>query len=122
MQVIASGDRSELTRREGKTVIGMRADFYGHCARYPDLANATEDAQVLVGPMTTDELRKAITQPAVEVGCALETGLVAREVGHTVSTGRLSDLDFEAATATRCPALTAIGWAWERPAASRPMT
>ncbi|MCP2196875.1 WD40 repeat [Lentzea flava] len=28
--------------------------------------------------MTTDELRKAITQPAVEVGCALETGLVAR--------------------------------------------
>ncbi|GHH41933.1 nSTAND1 domain-containing NTPase [Lentzea cavernae] len=69
-----------LTRREGKTVIGMRADFYGHCARYPDLAKAVEDAQVLVGAMTTDELRKAITQPAVEVGCALETGLVARLV------------------------------------------
>ncbi|RAS69776.1 WD40 repeat protein [Lentzea atacamensis] len=69
---------TELTQREGQTVIGMRADFYGHCARYPDLANAFEDAQVLVGPMTTDELRKAITQPAVEVGCALETGLVAR--------------------------------------------
>ncbi|GGM90670.1 hypothetical protein GCM10011609_29650 [Lentzea pudingi] len=67
-----------LTRREGQTVIGMRADFYGHCARYPDLAKAVEEAQVLVGPMSTDELRKAITQPAVEVGCALETGLVAR--------------------------------------------
>ncbi|USX54153.1 helix-turn-helix domain-containing protein [Lentzea sp. HUAS12] len=67
-----------VTARTGKTVIGMRADFYGHCARYPALAKAVEDAQVLVGPMTTDELRKAITQPAVEVGCALETGLVAR--------------------------------------------
>lgn len=67
-----------LTRREGQTVIGMRADFYGHCARYPDLVGAVENAQVLVGPMSTDELRKAITQPAVEVGCALETGLVAR--------------------------------------------
>ncbi|MCP2244592.1 nSTAND1 domain-containing NTPase [Lentzea aerocolonigenes] len=67
-----------LTGRGHKTVIGIRADFYGHCARYPGLATAVEDAQVLVGPMTTDELRKAITQPAVEVGCALETGLVAR--------------------------------------------
>ncbi|WP_439658175.1 nSTAND1 domain-containing NTPase [Lentzea sp. HUAS TT2] len=67
-----------LTARAGQTVIGMRADFYGHCARYPDLVAAVEDAQVLVGPMTTDELRKAITQPAVVVGCALETGLVAR--------------------------------------------
>ncbi|MEV6714557.1 hypothetical protein AB0M48_21265 [Lentzea sp. NPDC051208] len=67
-----------LTRRDGQTVIGMRADFYGHCARHPDLVAAVENAQVLVGPMSTDELRKAITQPAVEVGCALETGLVAR--------------------------------------------
>lgn len=69
---------AELTQRGHQTVIGMRADFYGHCARYPDLVRAVEDAQVLVGPMSTDELRKAITQPAVEVGCALETGLVAR--------------------------------------------
>ncbi|MFD9697950.1 hypothetical protein [Lentzea sp. NPDC059081] len=69
-----------LTRREHKTVIGLRADFYGHCARHPGLVSAVEDAQVLVGPMTTDELRRAITQPAVEVGCALETGLVARLV------------------------------------------
>ncbi|MFS8102736.1 hypothetical protein LFM09_36970 [Lentzea alba] len=67
-----------LTERTGKTVIGLRADFYGHCARYPALVAAIEEAQVVVGPMTTDELRKAITQPAVEVGCALETGLVAR--------------------------------------------
>ncbi|SER07121.1 WD40 repeat [Lentzea xinjiangensis] len=69
---------ADLTDRRHQTVIGLRADFYGHCARYPGLAGAVEDAQVLVGPMTTDELRKAITQPAVEVGCALETGLVAR--------------------------------------------
>jgi WD40 repeat protein len=69
---------ADLTNRTGKTVIGLRADFYGHCARYPALVSAIEEAQVVVGPMTTDELRRAITQPAVEVGCALETGLVAR--------------------------------------------
>lgn len=71
---------ADLTHRTGQTVIGLRADFYGHYARYPELVSAGEDAQVLVGPMSTDELRKAITQPAVEVGCALETGLVARLV------------------------------------------
>ncbi|MFI6095161.1 hypothetical protein ACIA8G_06410 [Lentzea sp. NPDC051213] len=81
-EIFALPDRDrfidDLTGREGQTVIGLRADFYGHVARYPALVTALEDAQVVVGPMTTDELRKAITQPAVEVGCALETGLVAR--------------------------------------------
>ncbi|TWP49494.1 hypothetical protein FKR81_23395 [Lentzea tibetensis] len=61
-----------------QVVVGLRADFYGHCAQHPELVDALEDAQVLVGPMTTDELRSAITQPAIAAGCTLETALVAR--------------------------------------------
>ncbi|NKE60914.1 XRE family transcriptional regulator [Lentzea sp. PSKA42] len=61
-------------------VIGVRADFYGHVGRHPELVEALEGAQLLVGPMTTDELRRAITEPAQLVGATVETALVARLV------------------------------------------
>ncbi|MFI6099386.1 hypothetical protein ACIA8G_27845 [Lentzea sp. NPDC051213] len=63
-------------------VIGVRADFYGHCGRYPRLVKALQDSQVLVGPMDSDELRQAITQPAVREGCVLDTALVARLIAE----------------------------------------
>jgi WD40 repeat protein len=63
-----------------RVVIGVRADFYGHCARHQGLVAALRDAQVLVGPMTAEELRRAITQPAVLAGCMVSTALVARVV------------------------------------------
>ncbi|SDS59602.1 nSTAND1 domain-containing NTPase [Actinoplanes derwentensis] len=61
-----------------KVVIGVRADFYGHCARHPELVTALHRAQVLVGPMSTEEFRTAITEPATRAGATLETALVAR--------------------------------------------
>ncbi|MFC3896076.1 helix-turn-helix domain-containing protein [Lentzea rhizosphaerae] len=61
-------------------VIGVRADFYGHLSRHPELVEAIEGAQVLVGPMTPDELRRAITEPAQRAGATVETALVARLV------------------------------------------
>jgi hypothetical protein len=61
-----------------RVVISVRADFYGRCARYPELVTALHRAQVLVGPMSTEELRSAITEPAARVGATLETALVAR--------------------------------------------
>jgi hypothetical protein len=61
-------------------VIGVRADFYGHIGRHPELVEALEGAQLLVGPMTTDELRRAITEPAQHVGATVETALVTRLV------------------------------------------
>jgi hypothetical protein len=61
-------------------VIGVRADFYGHVGRHPELVEALDGAQILVGPLTTDELRRAITEPAQRVGAAVETALVARLV------------------------------------------
>jgi hypothetical protein len=59
-------------------VLTMRADFYGKCAAHPGLAAALSDHQVLVGPMTEDELRRAIERPARLVGCEFEPGLVER--------------------------------------------
>ena len=47
-------------------------------AIYPRLGAALSDRQVLVGPMTDDELRQAIEQPALLAGCEFEIGLVDR--------------------------------------------
>jgi formylglycine-generating enzyme required for sulfatase activity len=63
---------------QGQTlvILTMRADFYGKCAANAELAAAFSDHHVLVGPMTEDELRRAIERPTQLVGCELEAGLV----------------------------------------------
>jgi formylglycine-generating enzyme required for sulfatase activity len=63
---------------QGQTlvVLTMRADFYGKCAANAELAAAFSDHHELVGPMTEDELRRAIERPTQLVGCELEAGLV----------------------------------------------
>ncbi|WP_434599946.1 WD40 repeat domain-containing protein [Streptomyces sp. A5-4] len=60
-----------------RVVLGVRADFYEHCTNHAELARVMADAQVAVGPMGTDELRRAITQPATNAGCVLESALLA---------------------------------------------
>jgi WD40 repeat protein/class 3 adenylate cyclase len=52
----------------------IRADFYGRCADYPDLAGRMGD-NVLVGPLREGELRQVIERPAEWVGLRLEPGL-----------------------------------------------
>jgi WD40 repeat protein len=52
----------------------IRADFFGRCADYPDLAARMQDS-VLVGPLGEEELRQAIERPAALVGLRLEPGL-----------------------------------------------
>ena len=62
---------------DGTTVIiALRADFYGHCAAYPRLAATLGDQQMLVGPMSEEELRRAVERPAEQAGLLLEPGLV----------------------------------------------
>ncbi|NUS65441.1 MAG: hypothetical protein HOQ46_17515, partial [Saccharothrix sp.] len=63
-----------------RVVLGVRADFLGHCGQYPELVEALRGGHVLVGPMSADELREAIVAPAVAVGCKVETALVTRLV------------------------------------------
>jgi WD40 repeat protein/transcriptional regulator with XRE-family HTH domain len=57
-------------------VAGLRADFYPQVLRYPLLAAASQDHQVVVGPMTEAELRSAITGPARRARFDIEGGLV----------------------------------------------
>ena len=57
-------------------VIALRADFYGRCAEHPRLAAAVAEHQHLLGPMRSDELRRAIEGPARAAGLRLEAGLV----------------------------------------------
>ncbi len=57
-------------------VIGIRADFAARLAAYPRLRDSLETQPVLVGPMSRDELRCTIEQPAAAAGLTLEPGLV----------------------------------------------
>ncbi len=63
-----------------RVVLGVRADFYGHCGQHPELSQAMHRAQLLVGPMTADELRRAVTGPAAQRGVSVESALLARLV------------------------------------------
>ncbi|MEU6088612.1 hypothetical protein ABZ865_17620 [Streptomyces sp. NPDC047085] len=64
-------------------VLGIRADFYEQCLGYPELADALQHRHMVLGPLTTPELREAVTGPAKAVGLELEAGLtelIVREV------------------------------------------
>ncbi len=65
-----------LLARPDPVVIGLRADFYGDCTQHADLAAAVAQHQVLLGPMTEGELRRAIVEPARRAGLRIEPGLV----------------------------------------------
>lgn len=74
-----------VSRAESRcsVVIGVRSDFHTHCAQHPELAAALQDALVTVGPMTADELRRAITRPASTSHCVVESDLLSVLVAHT---------------------------------------
>jgi WD40 repeat protein/transcriptional regulator with XRE-family HTH domain len=62
--------------KKAPVVLGMRADFYGQASKYPDLAPALENTQIVVRPMDREELRRAIVEPARTAGVRVEDGLV----------------------------------------------
>lgn len=74
-----------LAGRPGVTVVGaLRADFYARALASEPLAEALQDHQVLVGPMTRTELVRAVTGPAARAQVAVEPGFVdvlLRDVG-----------------------------------------
>lgn len=57
-------------------VLTMRADFFGHCAFHSGFRTAISENQVLLGPMSPEELRAAIERPAQLCGCEVEAELV----------------------------------------------
>lgn len=60
----------------GKVVVSLRADLYGHCAAYQELARLMAANHALLGPMNLPELRETIEAPARSAGLRLESGLV----------------------------------------------
>ncbi|MET0973149.1 MAG: BTAD domain-containing putative transcriptional regulator, partial [Thermoleophilaceae bacterium] len=60
----------------GLVVLAIRADHYGNCAAYPALAGLLAENHVLVGPMSRDELRRAVELPAQRAGLEVEPELV----------------------------------------------
>ena len=57
-------------------VLALRADFYSHCAPYAALRDALADGQEYIGAMNTEELRRAMEEPAKRGDWELEPGLV----------------------------------------------
>ena len=57
-------------------VLTVRADYYGRFAGDQRLASAIAANQVLIGPMTAEEYRRAITRPAQRHGVTVEPDLV----------------------------------------------
>jgi len=78
--------------RSTHLVLGIRADFYGHCLEHPALLAAlsgqlSEPAeegvrQLPVGALTEAQLRQAILEPAARAGLAVEPELVATLVAQ----------------------------------------
>jgi WD40 repeat protein len=68
--------RAADARRQVLVLIAVRADFYGHCAAYPELSRLVGANHVLVGPMSRNELRRAIELPAQRAGLRVEPELV----------------------------------------------
>ena len=62
--------------RRALVVLALRADFFGRLALYPELADLVAANQVLLGPMTPRELRRAVERPAERTGLDVEAQLV----------------------------------------------
>jgi WD40 repeat protein/transcriptional regulator with XRE-family HTH domain len=86
-EVFTSGDARREEREEvaaalvrragsGRVMLGLRADFWSAAAAQPALIPALQHGQIVVGPMSTAELRRAIVEPARLAAVDLEEGLV----------------------------------------------
>jgi WD40 repeat protein/class 3 adenylate cyclase len=69
-------DAATDPRAKVVVVLAIRADYYGRCADDARLADLLAANHVLVGPMSADEYRRAIVQPALRVGTTVEPELV----------------------------------------------
>ena len=77
-------------------VLTLRGDFFGRAiTAYRPLSDRVQGAQVNLGPMTREELRLAIEEPARKVGLTFEAGLVNLIVEQAGDEpGRLPLLEF----------------------------
>ena len=62
--------------RSALVILALRADFYDQAIRFPRLAAALQERQIVLGPMTVAQVRRAITEPAKVAKVDVEDGLV----------------------------------------------
>ena len=95
-ELLAAVDKSSSRRLPPLVIlVTMRADFMGHALTHRPFADALQEASLIMGPMTRDELHRAIEAPAEQQGAAFEPGLVERvldDVGE--EPGNLPLLEF----------------------------
>ncbi|MEM1167994.1 MAG: trypsin-like peptidase domain-containing protein, partial [Cyanobacteria bacterium P01_H01_bin.35] len=76
-------------------VITLRADFLGSALSDRSLADALQNSDVKLGPMSSQELRSVIEMPAQKLGVRLEAGLTERILKDVErSPGNLPLLEF----------------------------
>jgi WD40 repeat protein len=76
-------------------VLTLRADFYGHALSYRPLSDALQGAVYNLGPMSREEMRSLIEQPAAQMQVTLEDGLTNKLI-HSCwgQSGHLPLLEF----------------------------
>lgn len=87
----------QLLRSKPALCLGltMRADFMEQALASRPLADALQDSLVILGPMSRDELSRAIEKPAEVQGVEFEAGLVTRIVEDVgLRSGHLPLLEF----------------------------
>jgi len=62
--------------RTSLVVLALRADYYDQVLNYPGLVRALQERHVLLGPLTVDEVRRAVVEPARAARADVEAGLV----------------------------------------------
>lgn len=83
------------TENLAKVVIAIRADFYGNLLVDPTLGPIVNESQHNVLPLTRDELREVIEQPALVLGRRFDPGLVEIILQETIGQpGYLPLLEF----------------------------
>ena len=76
-------------------VLTLRADFYGHALSYRPFSDALQGAVLNLGPMSREELRAAIEQPAIQMQVRLEKELTNKLIhAGDGQSGRLPLLEF----------------------------
>jgi WD40 repeat protein len=78
LQALAAAARRALV------VVCVRGDFYGRLAEYRTLAALVQDNHLLVGPMSEDELERAVDAPAEQARLEVEPALTKQVVGEVL--------------------------------------
>ncbi|MET9210905.1 MULTISPECIES: NACHT and WD repeat domain-containing protein [unclassified Nocardia] len=87
---------AELTTRAADpltVVLALRADFYERCLHHPVLRDSLRRNNYLLGPMSMDEVSRAVTGPATAAGLTLEQGLEELVLTELRGLGAHADTD-----------------------------